>query len=401
MKLQLLLLLLAPTSTAFRITSHSSASQSVLFNRWSLRPQLPSMKLSLESTASSSTSTSSAVAFTSGLDGGNEDDDNDFTYNGPNPILRKEKLSDSELIQFLREGHLFTSQLIEPKAITDFVAPAARAAYTNPDLALQAYRHKVRVCKKPTKDLNVDSLTLQECMAILSDVEAEDIPFMQLFNLWRQVPEIQAIALNPELGKFAADLLGVDAVRLYQDALFVKRTGDGPTMWHSDLNMAPFDSNDFVTCWIPLQKIPSQEVGGSSLVFASASHRDFALSYWSDPTAYDLSDRYATMQYDEWEVGDCTWHHGWTLHCAPGNTLPEARYALSLSFVADETALLNEEGHIRYPDDEDMQSYSEWINDIGWGGIAEHPYTPIVYRREEDEQQQQQQQQDEGMIDDL
>jgi ectoine hydroxylase-related dioxygenase (phytanoyl-CoA dioxygenase family) len=207
---------------------------------------------------------------------------------------------------------------------------------------------------------------------------------MQLFNLWRQVSEVQAVALNPELGKFAADLLGVPSVRLYQDSLFVKRSGDGPTMWHSDLNMAPFDSNDFVTCWIPLQKVPPQEEGGSSLVFASASHRDFALSYWSDPTSTDLSDRYATMQYDEWEVGDCTWHHGWTLHCAPGNDLPAARYALSISFVADETALLNDEGHIRYPDDEDMQSYSEWIGDIGWGGIAEHPFTPVVYRREEE-----------------
>lgn len=26
-----------------------------------------------------------------------------------------------------------------------------------------------------------------------------------------------------------------------------------------------------------------------------------------------------------------------------------------------------------------LQSYSEWIGDIGWGGVAEHPSTPLVY----------------------
>lgn len=47
-------------------------------------------------------------------------------------------------------------------------------------------------------------------------------------------------------GHVAAQLLGVPRVRLYQDSIFTKRSGDGPTLWHSDLNMAPFDTNDFV-----------------------------------------------------------------------------------------------------------------------------------------------------------
>ncbi len=47
--------------------------------------------------------------------------------------------------------------------------------------------------------------------------------------------------------------------------------------------MAPFDTNDFLTVWIPLQAVPSAEEGGSGLSFASASHRDFALPFWSGP----------------------------------------------------------------------------------------------------------------------
>jgi hypothetical protein len=38
----------------------------------------------------------------------------------------------------------------------------------------------------------------------------------------------------------------------------------------------------------------SQEDGGSSLSFASGSHRDFALGFWSDPVFTDLTGRYGS-----------------------------------------------------------------------------------------------------------
>ena len=40
-----------------------------------------------------------------------------------------------------------------------------------------------------------------------------------------------------------------------QSTVFLKRPGDGPTHWHSDLNMVPIDTNQFVTIWIPLRPI--------------------------------------------------------------------------------------------------------------------------------------------------
>lgn len=38
---------------------------------------------------------------------------------------------------------------------------------------------------------------------------------------------------------------------------------------------------------------------------------------------------------------------------APANGLDETRMAYSITFVVDEAQLLQEEGHIRYPDSED------------------------------------------------
>jgi hypothetical protein len=97
----------------------------------------------------------------------------------------------------------------------------------------------------------------------------------------------------------------------------------------------------------------------------------------------DLSERYdQIVDYDRFEVGDCSIHHGWCLHSAPGNDLDETRYAYTISYIADNAKLLNSEGHIRYPDNEDYMSYASWIDDIGWGGYADHPLLPLVYSEE-------------------
>ena len=51
----------------------------------------------------------------------------------------------------------------------------------------------------------------------------------------------------------------------------MKRQGDGPTHWHSDLGMAPLDTNDFVTMWLPLQ------VGGYNV---STCNRIYHVAMW-------------------------------------------------------------------------------------------------------------------------
>lgn len=297
-------------------------------------------------------------------------------------------LSDKQKLKFMRDGHIRINDLFSAIEITNIVKPSAHAAYDSNKLI--ALRHKVSVTFGAEdfvgQPLIPESLSVQECELLLAKVDQNNIPFMQLFNLWKKNKSMAAISLSPTLGKIAADLLGVSSVRLYQDALFVKRPGDGPTQWHSDLNIAPFDSNDLVTCWIPLQLVPSEEDGGSGLLFATASHRDFAYPFWSDPRESDCSGRYEIDSYGSLEVGDCTFHHGWTLHYAPENSLSEARFAYSVSYIADGAILLGDDGYVRYPDDEDKQSYSSWIDEVGRGNFADHDSIPIVYMRSDDDE---------------
>ena len=59
---------------------------------------------------------------------------------------------------------------------------------------------------------------------------------------------------------------------------------------HSDLRMTPFDTNALVTAWIPLRAVGGAEED-STLLFASGSHRDFALPFWHDMAGMDLAKR--------------------------------------------------------------------------------------------------------------
>ena len=86
------------------------------------------------------------------------------------------------------------------------------------------------------------------------------------------------------MAEAASILLNTPTIRLYQDSLFVKRVGDGWTPWHVDARMAPFDTPNMITFWVPLQSVPTPKKGGTGLRFVDGSHSDFALPYWNRPT---------------------------------------------------------------------------------------------------------------------
>eukprot|EP00639_Heterosigma_akashiwo_P037982 CAMPEP_0194710688 /NCGR_PEP_ID=MMETSP0296-20130528/3229_1 /TAXON_ID=39354 /ORGANISM="Heterosigma akashiwo, Strain CCMP2393" /LENGTH=142 /DNA_ID=CAMNT_0039608501 /DNA_START=273 /DNA_END=701 /DNA_ORIENTATION=- len=142
--------------------------------------------------------------------------------------------------------------------------------------------------------------------------------------------------------------------------------------------MAPLDCNSFVTVWIPLQPVPARAEGGTALTFAAGSHRDFALAYWQDPHAgRDLEGRYEIFNTGKLDLGDATWHHGWTLHSAPENTVSgSTREAIAISFIADGTKVLSDEAGFS-PDDEDSWSFEAWLNEIGEDRIIDHSLVPL------------------------
>lgn len=83
-------------------------------------------------------------------------------------------------------------------------------------------------------------------------------------------------------------------------------------------------------------------------------------------------------------VGDVSWHHGWTLHCAsPQPPDTPQRLALAVSFFADGARLLARKSdpsvykHMLH--DEDAESYGSWLGQLKDGAVARTAHLPIVY----------------------
>lgn len=243
------------------------------------------------------------------------------------------------------------------------------------------------------------------------------LPFLQFFNAWRVYPEVLVVA--KALAQSAAILMDVPSVRLYQDAVFWKRQEDGPTPWHVDARMAPFDTSHMITFWIPLQPVQH-----SGLVFCSKSQADFALPYWNDVVGSssvasatnsasspwnNLEERYrgggyghttneySCVDYMPLALGDVTVHSGWTLHCADASSPPfngngktnhptieqnqTSRMALAITFVDARAPIRTDIDDISAKSDrEDVWSYQDWIHEVPKGSCRwHHPFVPILW----------------------
>lgn len=190
-------------------------------------------------------------------------------------LVRSTKVSAEDILRYVRKGHIKMPHLLDKDLVVDVMQPMMKDIFAQKEL--EAMQHLVQVV---IGDVEASPTTVDDCNNILQQQqEPVDTPFLQLFNLWRTYDEVKKIVCSPRLAEVAAQLMGVSAVRLYQDSLFVKRPGDDATAWHSDLNMVPLDTNDYITCWIPLHAVPAGEDGGSGLTYATGSHRDFSLLY--------------------------------------------------------------------------------------------------------------------------
>lgn len=289
-------------------------------------------------------------------------------------------LAPDQILSFERQGHCKVSKLLQPCRLKDLRTCVQKHVEAH---RLESLRHRVRVlCSEKAARL---CRTTAQAEAALRKERAE-VGFLQFFNLWRTEPAVRALAEDQCLTSAAASLLGTKKLRLYQDCLFLKWPGYSETNWHSDLRMAPFDTNSAITAWIPLRHL--QAKGDSGLEFASGSHRDFALGFWRDHNRMDLSTRgYPLQPLGKMELGDVSFHHGWTLHCAPAQPKQtEPRIALSLTYIADGVRLLPRRDstvHKHLLHSEDQESYQAWLSDLPDGGVARHKLLPIVWDSEQ------------------
>jgi ectoine hydroxylase-related dioxygenase (phytanoyl-CoA dioxygenase family) len=160
--------------------------------------------------------------------------------------------------------------------------------------------------------------------------------FLQVTNLWEHSKLVERFVKSRRLARIAADLLEVEGVCLYHDQALYKEPGGGITPWHADQYYWPLASDRAVTAWIPLQQT-SIEMG--PLSFCVGSHR---LDLERGLEISDESERRiqgkvmdAGLDVDDapFDLGEVSFHLGWTFHRAGPNVTDAARGVMTIIYI--------------------------------------------------------------------
>lgn len=203
--------------------------------------------------------------------------------------------------------------------------------------------------------------------------------FLKGMNLWPKDEGVKQFVWSPRFAKIAADLLGVDAVRVYHDQALLKEAGGGLTPWHQDQHYWPLATDDTITMWMPLTDV-TPDMG--TMYFASGSHCNGYLGDLpiSDETEAKFEQFIKKRGYMKapgaaMAAGDATFHYGWTLHGAPGNSSLRTREVMTVIWYPDGT-------HVTPLDTASRQrDRDRWLPGLRPGDLAASELNPLVFKR--------------------
>jgi len=198
--------------------------------------------------------------------------------------------------------------------------------------------------------------------------------FLQIMNLWRGDAEVKKFVLAKRMAKIAADLMGVENVRLYHDQALFKEAGGGPTPWHQDQYYWPIDTFNTVTMWMPLVDI---DIEMGMLTFASGSYKNgsifnFEISDESEGAFDDYvkEHKFPISRAKTMNAGDATWHRGFTIHHANGNDSDKMREVMTVIYVADGARITP------YKNNWQKNDHLKWLMGKPIGGLIDSELNP-------------------------
>jgi ectoine hydroxylase-related dioxygenase (phytanoyl-CoA dioxygenase family) len=200
--------------------------------------------------------------------------------------------------------------------------------------------------------------------------------FLQVGNLWRHSALVETFVRSKRLARIAADLLEVEGVRLYHDQALYKEDGGGITPWHADQYYWPISSDRSVTVWVPLQPTP---LDMGPLEFAKGSHhlevgREMEISGESERAIQQSLVRagYPTDQA-AYDLGDVSFHRGWTFHRAGANRSGRPRKVMTVIYVdADIT--------VTEPTNQNqIKDMNSWMPGTAAGQVPATPLNPVLF----------------------
>jgi ectoine hydroxylase-related dioxygenase (phytanoyl-CoA dioxygenase family) len=265
------------------------------------------------------------------------------------PLDNEYPLGEPEILRYRRDGHILLRSVASSSSI-------------------DTYRPLIREVVHEKARQNDSQGRIEDYSSL----------FTQVTNVWRLNEHIRRFVFARRFAQIAADLMGVDAVRLYHDQALFKPAGGRATPWHQDQFYWPLDTQQMITMWMPLIDV-TEEMG--TMLFASGSHLDGPLvdrsiSEESDAEFAGLVEEkhYPVAGYTL-NAGDATFHSGWTVHAAHPNRSTIQREVITVIYYADGARILEPDSEFRRVD---MEVFHPGQNP---GDVAASPLNPLLYHR--------------------
>ena len=200
--------------------------------------------------------------------------------------------------------------------------------------------------------------------------------FLQIMNLWREDEQAKEFVFSKRLAKIATDLMGVQGVRIYHDQALYKEPSGGITPWHADQFYWPLASPNTVTVWIPLQETP-MEMG--PLAFAERSQhveigRDVEISDASEKILADeLQKQNFTVHDTPFDLGEVSYHAGWTFHRAGPNVSDRPRGVMTMIYMDKDQVIMQPRNRFQTAD------HAKWLDNAPVGGKPQDQLNPVLF----------------------
>lgn len=236
-------------------------------------------------------------------------------------------LDDDQVAAYRRDGFLVVEQLLDPAELAEW-----RAAV---DEAVEERSSRVPHVREDP-----------EALAGLSPEQRAGLDhygavFTQRIFLHRTSERVRRLVLDPGLGRLAASLEGVDAVRVWQDQALVKEPWGHPTAFHIDGPIFPFSDPRCVSVWVALDDATPTN---GCLAYLPGTHREQSLR--NAGIGKDLGGLFEANP--EWSsidpvfcpvpAGGALFHNGYIAHGAGANMTHGRRRAMTVVYIADGVA---------------------------------------------------------------
>jgi len=162
--------------------------------------------------------------------------------------------------------------------------------------------------------------------------------FDQLLNLWQTDDGVKELITDERIGKMAADLAGVDGIRIWHDQALFKAPWANPTSWHLDTPFWSFSDRKALSIWIALDDATLEN---GCLYFIRGSHIKTSFEnagigknmdgiFLVYPNLAKSQSVAAPMK-----AGSCSFHNGLTIHGANANMTNGYRRAMTCAYMPD------------------------------------------------------------------